>query len=367
MRKSHSILIRGTNWIGDSVMSLAALREVRRLYPEHHLSLLVTPWVSGLFEGQEIVDEIIPFQSSGSGWRDLLWLRGRLKHFQTAILFQNAFRAAVVPFFSGIPERIGYAGDGRSLLLTRRARARIKELQRHQIYYYLDLLYQTGLSPRNYLEEPDFKPDIHLEAGQEGIRRADQILAAAGPSSGGPLIVMNPGADYGPAKRWFSDRYAALADRLIAEVKADIVLIGSRKERTLAQEIQTLAQHPLKILTGKTDLPSLMGLLSRCDLFITNDSGPMHLAAALDTPQLALFGSTDEVATGPFSSKARVLHKHVECSPCLLRECPIDSRCFSRIAVDEVYDAVRAALEGALSGSTDTSEDIHENPKSDFP
>jgi heptosyltransferase-2 len=178
---------------------------------------------------------------------------------------------------------------------------------------------------------------------------------------------MNPGANYGPAKRWFSKRYAALADRLIAEIKADIVLIGSREERTLAQEIQTLTQHSLTILTGKTDLASVMGLLSRCDLFITNDSGPMHLAAALDTPQIALFGSTDEVATGPFSSKARVLHKHVECSPCLLRECPIDLRCFSRIAVDEVYDAARAALQSGLTGPTDTNEDVNGNPTSDFP
>ena len=344
MRPGQHILIRGTNWIGDAVMSLAALRELRRLYPEHHLSLLVTPWVSGLFEGQAIVDEIIPYPINGSGWRDLIQLRGRLRHFQTALLFQNAFRAALVTLIAGIPERIGYATDGRSLLLTRRARPRIKQLERHQIYYYLDLLYQTGLSPHDYLEDPDFEPDIHLEAGPEAVQRADQLLQAAGPAAAGPRVIMNPGAYYGPAKRWFTDRYAALADRLIDEVQADIVLIGSREERTLALEIQTLAQHPLKILTGETDLPSLLGLLSRCDLLVTNDSGPMHLAAALDTPQIALFGSTDEKATGPFSSKAHVLHKHVECSPCLLRECPIDLRCFSRIAVDEVYAAARAVL-----------------------
>jgi len=344
MRSVKHLMIRGTNWIGDSVMSLPALRELRRLYPEHHLSLLVTPWVSSLFEGQEIVDEIIPFPSGGLGWRDWIQLRGQLAQFHTAVLFQNAFRAAAVTLFSGIPERIGYSTDGRSWLLTRRARPRSKGLRRHQIYYYLDLLYQTGLSPLNYLEEPDFKPDIHLEAGSKGVQLADQLLKAAGPPSQGPLVILNPGAYYGSAKRWFSDRYAALADRLVDEIKADIVLVGSREEQTLAQEIQTIAQHPLKILTGQTSLLSLMGLLSRCDLLVTNDSGPMHLAAAQDTPQIALFGSTDEVATGPFSPKARVLHKHVECSPCLLRECPIDLRCFSRITVDEVYDAVRAAL-----------------------
>ncbi|MEE8348029.1 MAG: lipopolysaccharide heptosyltransferase II [Acidobacteriota bacterium] len=346
MTPGHHILVRGTNWIGDSVMSLAALRELRRLYPDHHLSLCVTSWVSGLFEDQEIVDEVIPIHPSGSGWRDLIELRGRLRRAQTAILFQNAFRAAVEMVVSGVPERIGYATDGRSLLLTHRARPRIKALAKHQIYYYLDLLYQTGLSPHDYLQDPDFEPDIHLVASPKEIQRADTLLQAAGPLPEGPRIIFNPGASYGPAKRWFTDRYAALADRLIDEFKADVVLVGSRQERALAQEIQSLTRHPLKILTGETDLPSLMGLLSRADLFITNDSGPMHLAAALDIPLIALFGSTDEVATGPFNPKARVLHKHVECSPCLLRECPIDLRCFSNIGVDEVYDAVRAVLQG---------------------
>ncbi|MEE2821483.1 MAG: lipopolysaccharide heptosyltransferase II [Acidobacteriota bacterium] len=344
MKDVGPILIRGTNWIGDSVMSLAALRELRRLYPKCHISLLVTPWVLGLFEGQGLVDKIIPFQSSGSTWQDLRSLRKQLRHFQTVVLFQNAFRAAAIAFFSGIPERIGYATDGRSLLLTRRARPRIKKLKRHQTYHYLDLLYQTGLSSHNYLKETTFIPDIHLDISQKGSKHIDELLQASGPSSGGPLVVINPGAYYGTAKRWFIDRYAVLADRLIDDIKAEIVLVGSPEEIPLAQKIQALSKHPLKVLTGQTDLQSLMSLLSRCDLFVTNDSGPMHLAASLDTPQIALFGSTDEVATGPFSARAHVLHKHVECSPCLLRECPIDLRCFSKITVDEVYNAARAIL-----------------------
>ena len=344
MRRHNYLVIRGTNWIGDSVMSLAALRELRRLLPSHHLSLMVRPWVSGLFEKQGIVDEIIPLPTSGSALRDLIQIRGKLGHFQTALLFQNAFSAALVTLLAGIPERIGYATDGRGLLLTRRARPRIKELRRHQIYYYLDLLCQTGLSPHDYLEDSNFKPDIHLNPTDEGVQRAEQMLRKAGASPQRPLVVINPGAYYGSAKRWLAERYAALADRLMENVNAEVALIGSHQELPIAQEIQGLMKHPLKILTAQTDLPSLMGLLSRCALLLTNDSGPMHLAAALDTPQIALFGSTDEVATGPFSPRARVIHKHVECSPCLLRECPIDLRCFSRIEVDEVYEAARAAL-----------------------
>ncbi len=352
MNHDNRILIRGTNWIGDSVMSLAALRELRRLFPHHHLALLVRPWVSGVFEKQEVVDEIIQLEASQSTWRLLSQLTRRIRHFDTAVLFQNAFQAALITRLAGIPERVGYITDGRALLLTRRARPRIKELERHQIYYYLDLLYQTGLSPHDYLNDPHFKPDIHLSPTEEGVRQAQQLLQKAGVADHRPLILINPGAYYGSAKRWFTDRYAALADRLLKEDNAAVLLIGSAGEAAIAEEIQRLMQYRLTSLTGQTDLPTLIGLLSQCDLLLTNDSGPMHLAAALDTPQIALLGSTDEVATGPFSPRAQVIHKHVECSPCLLRECPIDLRCFSRISVDEVYESARTILQTShLSGS----------------
>ena len=178
------------------------------------------------------------------------------------------------------------------------------------------------------------------------------MLRAADVSGQRPTILINPGAFYGSAKRWFTNRYAALADRLIEEDQAQVLIIGSAGEQAIAQEIQSLTKQRLTILTGQTDLPTLIGLLSQCDLLLTNDSGPMHLAAALDTPQVAILGSTDEVATGPFSPRARVIHKHVECSPCLLRECPIDLRCFSRIEVDEVYETARVLLHnGDFSGS----------------
>ena len=337
-------MIRGTNWIGDSVMSLAALREVRRLFPHHHLTLLVRDWVADVFENQGLVDEILPLEETSSRLRPFFRLLAKIRHFDSALLFQNAFQAALLTRLAGIPERIGYNTDGRTLLLTRSARPRIKELNRHQIYYYLDLLYQTGLSPQDYLNDPDFKPDIHLSPTEEGIQKAEQLLRAVDVSAQRPTILINPGAFYGSAKRWFTHRYAALADRLIEGDQAQVLIIGSADEKPIAQEIQSLTKQRLAILTGQTDLPTLIGLLSQCDLLLTNDSGPMHLAAALDTPQIAILGSTDEVATGPFSPRAQVIHKHVECSPCLLRECPIDLRCFSRIEVDEVYETARALL-----------------------
>jgi heptosyltransferase-2 len=335
----HKVLVRGTNWIGDSVMSVAALRELKRLFPESHLSLLVKKWVAGLFDGQDLVDEIITF---GDGESRLRRIRPhRFSGFDFAILFQNAFEAALLAFLSRIPHRIGYATDRRRFLLTRSASPRIKALGRHQIYYYLDLLYQAGLSDTDYVHNSDFRPDISLSPSKQGIAQANVLLERVGVRSDRLLIGLNPGAYFGPAKRWLTHRYAALADQLIGELGAEVLVFGSEGEKPIAHEIECAMNEKPRILTGATDLPTLMALIAACRVFVTNDSGPMHLAASLAVPQVALFGSTDEIATGPFSEKARVVHKHVECSPCLLRECPIDLRCFKKIEVDEVFETAK--------------------------
>ena len=335
---NRRVFIRSVNWIGDAVMSVAALRELRRLYPDDHFAMGARSWVAGLFENQGLVDEIIALESGDSGLGYQRRTAPRLRGFDRAILFQNAFGAALTVFLARVPERIGYRTDGRRLLLTRSGSPRIKRLGRHQIYYYLDLLYQTGLSPRDYLNDSSFEPDIHLAPTPQGIERAHALMTERGIPPNAPLIGLNPGAYFGSAKRWFVERYAALADRLIEGQGACILIFGSAGEKRIADAIQENMRNRAAALAGATDLATLAALISLCRLFITNDSGPMHLAAALDTPQIAIFGSTDEIATGPHSRTARVIHKHVECSPCLLRECPLDLRCFSRIEVDEVYE-----------------------------
>lgn len=334
-------------------MSLAALREVRRLFPDHHLAVLAKPWVAGLFESQDLVDEVLYLSDRGR-WARLIESRPAMKRFKRAILFQNAFEAALQAFCAGIPNRIGYATDGRSLLLTQTATPRIKSLHRHQVYYYLDLLYQTGLSPINYLENREFVPDIHLSPSGEAENRSAELLEELGVDPNGPLIGLNPGAYYGSAKRWFTDRYASLAQKLIDAFAVQVLIFGSAGEARFGQEISDQMKDQPYLAAGRTDLSMLLWLLSRCQLLITNDSGPMHLAAALNVPQVALFGSTDEVATGPFSRRAHVIHKHVECSPCLLRECPIDLRCFTRIEVDEVFDLCRKILEEDVTNRADS-------------
>lgn len=340
------IYIRSTNWIGDAVMSVAALRELRRLYRGHYLALAAKPWVAGLFENQGLVDSILVVDEESGRLRSFKQGVAAARGHDRAILFQNAFRAALTACTAGVPERIGYATDGRRLLLTRSARPRIRQLKRHQIYYYLDLLFQTGLSPHDYLNEPGFEPDIHLNPPLAGLEAARQLLERTGVESGRPLIALNPGAFFGSAKRWFVDRYAALADLLTRKQGAQILILGSAGENGIAEAVEKLMHHSPVDLTGATDLAALMAVISMCDLFVTNDSGPMHLAAALGTPLIALFGSTDEIATGPFSAAAHVIHKHVECSPCLLRECPLDLRCFKSIEVEEVYDLAVQVLHG---------------------
>lgn len=345
------IVIRSTNWIGDAVMSLAAVREIRRQHPESRITLFGQNWVAGVFAGQNLVDDILTFSK---GERALGQYK-RLRGFDRAILLQNAFEAALMSFFARIPERIGYATQHRGFLLTRSARPRIKELGRHQVYYYLDLLFQTGLSEIDYLNTPDFRPDISIIPTPESVAQAGRLLEHEGIDKEKTLIGFNPGAYFGPAKRWTTDGYAALADRLIEELSAEIVIFGSKGEQRIADEIASKMRNGPKILSGKTDLGTLLGTMARCRVIISNDSGPMHLAAALGLPLVALFGSTDEVATGPFSATATVIHKHVECSPCLRRECPIDLRCFTSISVDEVFNAAVARLEGPPPAKAEVS------------
>jgi len=340
--KPRSILVRSTNWIGDVVMSLPALRELRRLNPSSHLVVLAREWVSGLYQSQpDLADDLLTFPDRRSSLRVI----GRIRGFDQAVLLQNAFEAALLCFLARIPDRRGYSTDGRGILLTDRATPRYGVNPRHQVYYYLDLLYLTGLSPIDYRTAAGFVPDIRIRPDATALQWADNFLGEVPGAHRRPLVGLNPGATFGPAKRWTADRYAALADRLIRETGGTVVIVGSKGETAIAEEIRREMKEVPVTAAGRTTIPQLLALLSRCSAFVTNDSGPMHLAAALDLPQVAIFGSTDEVATGPFSPKATVIHKHVECSPCLRKECPIDLRCFTRISVDEVFAAVMQKLE----------------------
>jgi heptosyltransferase-2 len=342
------ILIRGTNWVGDAVMCVPAMKEVRRLFPGAQITLLIRPWVRDVYSAVDFVDEILEYDKQGlhRGLVGVGKLIADLKHrrFDLAILLQNAFDAAFLAWCARIPRRIGYARDGRSLLLTDALPVDPDVRRMHQVYYYLDLLSSVGLPLQNRRENEESKPSIAIGVRDADRHAARSMLGEKGIAVGDILVGINPGAFYGGAKRWFADRYAEVADALADQNRAKIVLLGSSTDHAIAEEVASHMKQPSVILAGQTSLGQLMGLLKECRLLITNDSGPMHLAAALDVPQLALFGSTSEIATGPFSRRAVVMKHPVDCNPCFLRECPTDFRCMKSISVQEVVEAAQGIL-----------------------
>ena len=312
-----NILIRATNWVGDAVMSLPALRAIRERFPKAHIAVLAKPWVADLYRRETFADEVILFDRSR--WRIAGVLRKR--KFDCAILLQNAFEAALIAWLAGIPVRIGYDRDRRRLLLTTSVAAPKRgEIPRHERFYYLELLRRAGII--DSMPESDA---IHLEAGgRRDVRR---------------VIGVSPGAANGTAKQWLPERFAEAARRIAVERDARIALFGSASERELCESIAgLLKEHNVVNHAGKTSLGDFIDLASQCEIFLTNDSGAMHIASALGVPTVAIFGATDDIGTGPTGPLARVVREPVECSPCLLRECPIDHRCMTRVSAERVAD-----------------------------
>ena len=352
--KARRIIIRGTNWVGDAIMSIPAMKEIRRLYPGAHISLLVRPWVRDVYAAADFVDEVIEFdkQTRHEGPAGLWHLSRDLRkgRFDMAILLQNAFEAAFLAWLAGIPIRVGYARDFRSLLLTHPCKINAEVMKVHQIYYYLEILSQVGLLGQRLWRDPHYSYSLSIPVCDSDCLGAKRLLAARGIRAGDILVGINPGASYGGAKRWLSERFARVADELSSSCNARVVIFGALSERVIAEQVASQMTQAAVVLAGETTLGQLMALIRQCSLFITNDSGPMHLAAALDVPQIAIFGSTSEIATGPINADAQVIKNSVPCSPCFLRECPTDFCCMTGIEVDEVLAAAREKLAKCRAG-----------------
>jgi lipopolysaccharide heptosyltransferase II len=329
------ILIRGPNWVGDSVLAIPAMKAVRARFPEAEITLLVRPWVAGVFKEAPFIDRLWS-EPRPAGIADWMRITRKIRkgRFDMALLFPNSFESAAMIFFGRVPQRIGYATDGRRLLLTNSLKP--ASGKRHQVYYYLDLAAAVSAAVD--------QPSISIEACPEEKMQAARLLAAEGIPSNRHYLVLNPGAAYGSAKRWGEDRFADAADTLATEMDLDVAIVGSEKERSIAESIQKLMRHRVAMLTGRTSLETLIGVISGASLVLTNDSGPMHVAAALGIPTVAVFGSTDHNVTSPWGARTRVVREPVECSPCMLRECPIDHPCMTRISADAVCRAAREVL-----------------------
>src|SRR6266481_1105019 len=313
-------------------MALPALRAVRSRFPGAEITILARPYVAAIYKNQQVCDNMMFVDDTNDVVSPL-----RAQKFDTALLLQNAFEAAWLAWRAGIPERIGYARDGRSLLLTKAMPVPKRgEIPRHEQYYYLELLRRAG-----WLESLPNESFIKLNIPEENRRRAAEFLLSAGVRTDGLRVAIGAGASYGSAKCWPPDRFAELANRLQAKEKADVILFGTRAEEAVSSAIAAGMQRAPIDLTGKTVIDDLPALLSQCHLFIGNDSGAMHVAAAVGLPVVAVFGPTDPFGTAPVTPRCSIVQEKPYCSPCFLRRCPTDHRCMTRVTPDAIEAATR--------------------------
>ena len=341
-----SLLVRATNWLGDAVMTTPALAAVREGFPDARIVLLARPLVAELFRHHPDVDEVMVYERPGrhEGILGRLRMAGELRRrrFDGALLLQNAFDAALIAFLGRIPERAGYPTDGRWILLTLPVPLTPAILERHEVEYYLCLLDGLGI-PR------PVPASLKLAVTGEEMEAMATRLASLGIGRGVPIVAINPGATYGSAKRWYPDRFAAVADVLSGEWGAEVAVVGSAAEAPLAAGIESAMRKPPVNLAGKTTVRELMALLSLSSFLVTNDSGPMHIGAAVGVPLVAIFGPTDWRRTSPWTSRAKVVRVEIDCSPCKRQVCDRGHECMLGVTPEMVVDAARQLLPGGPS------------------
>lgn len=333
-----NIIIRMPNWLGDAVMATPLLDELRAAFPHSRLTVMCQANIAPLFENDVAIDEVFSFKKSSG------WIRGHrpdimntlsLGKYDLGVLTTNSFSSAWWFFFGNVKNRLGYATNMRSILLNKAVSFPEKKETQHQVITYKMLLEPLGIpisdrDPRLYLAPQE------VEAAKVRLQRQGAVYGK------NTIIGINPGAAYGSAKCWLPDRFVAVSKRLLEDPNTYLVYFGDPAGAPLVKAIcAELDSSRVINVAGETTIRELIALIDCCTVLLTNDSGPMHIAAALKTPLVALFGSTSDVKTPPYK-QGTVIHKHVECSPCYKRECPIDFRCMTRISVDEVYDAILA-------------------------
>jgi heptosyltransferase-2 len=332
----NRLVIAAPNWLGDAVMALPAIADVRRTWPGARLAVAARPSVAGLFSLVGDVDDVVvlPPGNTPLAGGDVA---ERLRGFDAAILLPNSFHIALAARRAGVPERWGYRADWRGMLLTRGV---ARQKHGHQVESYRHLVRELGC------ESGPGQPRLEIS---EDVRRAGvEALRGTGWNGRAPLVVLAPGAAYGGAKRWPARSFAAVASDLAARDGAVSVLIGAAADRSAGAEVEAAAEAPLLNLIGRTDLPTLAGVLAASRGVVTNDSGAMHLAAAIGVPVTAMFGPTRETETHPMAAPGAlapiVLTHDVWCRPCMLRECPITHRCMRGISTEAVLTATRRSL-----------------------
>lgn len=338
------IIVRVPNWIGDVVLCTPALHILRKSFPSASITALAKEWVAPALEANPDIDRIIAMREKESYFE--LIRKIAVDKFETGILFPNSFSSALLFRLAHIPKRVGYATDGRSLLLTKRIKRPADFKKEHQVFYYIRLIerYLSATRNSNQTVIPDQEvAELVWNITEKEEAQADELLQN-NTLSQKRLIGINPGAAHGPAKRWFPERFAKVSDELAQ--KYEIAIFGSSHEREIAASITKLMRFKPLNFAGKTSLRQLAALISRCVLFITNDTGAMHIAAAVGTPIVAIFGSTDSQRTAPWGNGHIIVQKKIRCSPCMKKKCPKRyHKCMKEVETQKVLKAIEQQLQ----------------------
>ena len=337
------VVVRGTNWVGDAVMTVPALCELRRLLPDAHITLVSRPGTADIFVDADFIDEVLVYDRTGLGSAWTQASEWRRRGFDLALLFQNAFEAAAIAFLARVPRRIGYDADRRGKLLTQAVPLPGWKDERHEIFYYLNLVAELerllcGASAGD-ADQPQFALAVSVDRQQ----RAKEFLREHGLRPGAPLVLLCPGSINSRAKRWPAERYAAVADHF-AKAGASVALIGSPAELEVSNEVSLHTMNKPIVLTGQTSVAQAAAIISVADVLITNDTGPAHIGSAVGTPTLVIFGPTNPLTTRPFAPNAEIIRQQPDCAPCMLRDCPIDHRCMTAISPEEVFAQATAMM-----------------------
>jgi heptosyltransferase II len=344
------ILIVQPSWVGDAVMATPTLRAIRELMPQAHISYLMRRYVKPLYAGMPWADQLITYRTgktrAKAGKGQFFDLAGRLRagRFDLAVLLPNSFKSALVCKMARIPRILGYERDGRGFLLTDRllpSKDKGKFVPSPIVKYYLGLAHYLGSTHRDLKLELFVTPAEQREA-QEVLARCglDPDLHRPAAAGGPPLVLLNPGAAFGAAKCWHPSSFAELADRFIEEQSATVLLSAAPKERPIVDAIKRHMRHaPVDLSNKGTTLGSLKEIVRRCDLMVTNDTGPRHIAAAMDVPVVTVFGPTHPEWTEIYYAKERQVAVKVFCGPCQKKLCPLDHRCMTRVTPGMVYSA----------------------------
>jgi heptosyltransferase-2 len=341
------ILVRSSNWLGDAIMSVPAVRAIKTGRPDAQIVVAAPSNIAAIWELIPEVDEIIPL-SRNSLFATAGLLR-RQRNFDVGILFPNSLRVALEVWLGGVRRRVGYCGHWRSWLLNHviSASSQRGPLE-HQTNRYLQIAQRCGA------ETP--KENINLVGRDRRARRDREFHANAAAGLASPTyqfrLAICPGAEYGPAKRWLPERFSQVAAAVAAQLPVQWILFGTKNDAAIGEQLVAALGDSCLNRIGQTTIEQLIDELRECRLLLTNDTGTMHLAALLNVPIVAIFGSTEPQLTGPLGDGHIMLRHHVECSPCFLRECPIDFRCMKAVSVQEVTEAVLSILHAGAAKNT---------------